>query len=400
MFDEINYLLKKEEERQRNSISLIASENIASKNIRNACASVITNKYAEGYPGKRYYAGCSVADEIENHCINLAKKLFNANFANVQPHSGSQANLAVFSALLQPGDTILSLNLEAGGHLTHGASVSSVSKFYKIVNYSLDENGFIDMDQVETFSLIHKPKLIIIGASGYSRIWDLKKFHEIAKNCNAYLMADIAHTAGIVAAGYHENPIEYADVVTTTTHKTLRGPRSGLILSNNEEIFEKLNKGIFPSTQGGPLLNIIAGKAVGFEENSTSEFKDYIGKVLKNAQIFANEFKLAECQIISGGTDNHLMIVNLKNLNISGKEAQTLLEDANVLVSYSALLNDSWANPSGIRIGTPYLTTLGLNENQTKELAQLTIETLKTRKNEKLKEFVLTTAPDLYSKFL
>lgn len=395
----IENVLKNEEIRQSNTISLIASENIASKNVRNACASVFTNKYAEGYPNARYYAGCEYADEIEIIAIDLAKQIFNCSWANVQPHSGSQANEAVYFALLQPGDTILSLNLEAGGHLTHGAKVSSVSRYFKIVNYTLDENGLIDMDAVEKLALEHKPKLIIAGASAYPRFFDWSRFRAIADSVNAYLMADIAHIAGLVAGDVHASPFPFAHVVTSTTHKTLRGPRGGIILSNDEEIGAKIDKAVFPAIQGGPLMNTIAAKAVAFAEILHPDFAIYTKNVVENARILADKLVEAGGQLVTNGTDNHLMILDCNSFEMSGQQAQTLLLDANVLISKSKLLSDSsWLKPNGIRIGTPYITTLGVTDIS--EFADIFCDALKTKNNSNLKNFTIATAQKLYPKFL
>lgn len=397
----IQNILKAEESRQLNTISLIASENIASLPVRAALSSVLTNKYAEGYPGRRYYAGCEHADEIEIYAIELVKKIFNCKWANVQPHSGSQANQAVFLALLNPGDTILSLSLEAGGHLTHGAKVSATSRFYNIVHYSLDSNGIIDMQQVEELARKHKPKLIITGASGYPRLFDWPRFRKIANEVGAYLMADIAHTAGLVAGGAHVNPVEFVDIITSTTHKTLRGPRGGIILSNNEELGAKIDRALFPGVQGGPLMNIIAAKAVAFEENLQPEFKTYAADVLKNAQILAKALQAVGGKLVTDGTDNHLMILDCRSFQLDGKSAEKLLCEANVLISVSALLDDtSWIKPSGIRLGTPYITTLGVNENEMHEFCKLFVDCLQTKNATKLKEHVVATANRLYPQFL
>lgn len=396
---DIQKILAKEREKQSTSISLIASENIASKAVREAASSVLTNKYAEGYPGRRYYGGCEVADEIESLCIALVKELFNCNWANVQPHSGSQANQAVFYALLEPGDTILSLSLKAGGHLTHGASVSSTSKFYKIVHYGLGENDLIDMAQVEKLAREHKPKLIITGASGYPRLWDWKRFRTIADINGSYLLADIAHTAGLVAGNVHENMINEVDVITSTTHKTLRGPRGAFIASNNTAITRKLDSAVFPGIQGGPIMNIIAAKTIAFHEAGQPEFKQYAANTLKNATILANTFLEAGSKLVTGGTDNHLMILDCTSFGMSGNEAEALLKEAHIFVSSSALLNDtSWTTASGIRIGTPYITTLGIENTQ--EFASILSNALKSKNMANLKEYTITTAQRLYPKFL
>ena len=398
LIEQINQILENEEKRQLSSISLIASENITSKAVRNACSSVLTNKYAEGYPNNRYYSGCEYADAIELLCIELVKKIFKCKFANVQPHSGSQANQAAFYALLEPGDTILSLSLKAGGHLTHGAPVSSISKTYKIVNYSLN-NGVIDMNEVAAIAKQYKPRLIITGASAYTRNWDWKAFKKIANENNAYLMADIAHIAGLIAGNAHESPVEYADIITSTTHKTLRGTRGGIILWNDENLTDKINKAIFPAVQGGPLMHIIAAKAAGFAENLDPSFAEYAQNVINNAKILEKRIKAANGRLISNGTDNHLMIMDCQSFQMNAKETEQLLKDANVFVSVSALLEDtSWKNPNGIRIGTPYITTLGVTDIT--EFAELFVKTLTTKNPTDLKKYVIYTANKLYPKFL
>lgn len=390
-------LLQAEETRQKSTLSLIASENITSKNVRLAMNSVLTNKYAEGYPGNRYYAGCEIADQIETKCIELAKQAFNAAWANVQPHSGSQANAAVYFALLNPGDTILSLGLESGGHLTHGAKVSSTNKFYKIINYHIQQNGFIDMSQVESLANEHKPKLIITGASAYSQAWSWQEFATIAKNCGAYLMADVAHIAGLIVGKAHDNPIDYADVITTTNHKTLRGPRGGMILSRNAELGKKLDRAVFPGIQGGPLMNIIAAKAIALQECLQPEFQNYAQKIIENAQILAKTLQTHESEILSGGTVNHLMIASMLPFGLSGKEAVELLNQAGVTTSASALPGESWLNPSCVRFGTPYATTLGIDMPQ---LSELLVQTLQTKNIMPLKNFIESTVEPLYQKFL
>lgn len=396
--EKIFNILKNEEIRQSESISLIASENITSKEVRTALSSVLTNKYAEGYPGKRYYSGCENADEVENLCIDLVKQIFKAEWANVQPHSGSQANAAVFFALLNPGDTILSLSLEAGGHLTHGAKVSSVSTFYNIVHYTINENGLIDMEEVAILAKKHKPKLIITGASAYPGLWDWKRFSEIAKINNSYLLADIAHIAGLIAGGVDENPIEYVDVMTSTTHKTLRGPRGGIIISKSKELGEKIDKAIFPATQGGPIMNTIAAKAVAFAEILDPSFKVYAQNVKDNAKILANTLISEGGKLITNGTENHLMILDVRSFDLNAKEAEKLLMEANILVSPSALIGESWTSPNGLRLGTPYITTLGITD--IKEFANLFTQTLKTKQSAALKEYTITNASNLYKKFL
>ncbi len=391
-------IIEREVARQSNSISLIASENITSKNVRIANASVFTNKYAEGYPNARYYSGCEFADEVESLCIDLVKEIFECKWANVQSHSGSQANTAVYFGLLNPGDTILSLSLESGGHLTHGAKVSSSSTFYNIVHYSVDENGIIDMNSVAELAKTHKPKLIITGASAYPRNWDWKAFQTIAKSCNAYLLADIAHIAGLIAGKAIENPMPYVDIMTSTTHKTLRGPRGGIIMSNNLDIGKLVDRAIFPGTQGGPIVNTIAAKAIGFSENLTPEFQEYSKNVMKNAQILAREILNAGGKLTTGGTDNHLMILDCKSFGMDAKETEKLLLEANILLSVSALMGESWRTPSGVRLGTPYITTLGLSDIT--DFAKLFVEALQTKKIETLKDYTINTAQKMYHSFL
>lgn len=385
-------ILNNEVYKQKNSISLIASENLTSYNVRQALSSVLTNKYAEGYPNRRYYSGCEHADEIENYAIDLAKKIFNAKFANVQPHSGSQANQAVYFALLNLDDTILSLSLNAGGHLTHGYEKNISGKSFNIVHYGLDSNGFIDMNEVESLAKKHKPKLIIAGASAYARLWDWKKFREIANSVGSLLMVDMAHIAGIVAAQECSNPVEYADVVTSTTHKTLRGPRGGIILSNNLEIGKKINSALFPGIQGGPLMNIIAAKAVAFSEiwdvdNDCvqASFKKYIQNVLKNAKILSKKIMDNGGKLVSSGTDNHLFILDCRSFDMNGKEMEFLLKEAQIYLSVSALINDSWDKPNGVRLGTPYITNL---LDDITDFAEIFVDSLKTKNTINLKNKV------------
>ena len=383
-------LIQKEDWKQKNSISLIASENITSQNVRNALSTVLTNKYTEGYPKARYYTGCEYVDEIETHCIDLVKKIFNVSWANVQPHSGSQANQAVFFALLNPGDVILSLDLKSGGHLTHGARVSSTFQNYKIVHYYVDENGKIDMQEVEKLAQEHKPKMIIAGASAYPFKMDFKKFRKIADLNNSYLLADIAHIAGLVASKVFENPAEHAHVLTSTTHKTLRGPRGGIVFSNDIEIGKKIDKALFPGVQGGPMMNTIAAKAVAFEEIlQDASFQEYGKQVLKNTKILAQTFMNNGASVLGNSAENHLLVLNTKSIGIAGKEAEQLLEKANVYVSANAFPGDSWKDPSGLRIGTPYITTLGMKETEVQLFGQEIINALKTKNIENLKNFVI-----------
>ncbi|MDO4265899.1 MAG: serine hydroxymethyltransferase [Eubacteriales bacterium] len=370
---EVGAAIEQEYERQCGNLELIASENIASEAVIAAMGSVLTNKYAEGYPGKRYYGGCQHVDVVENIAIERAKKLFGCDYANVQPHSGAQANMAVFIAMLKPGDTVLGMSLDAGGHLTHGSPVNFSGLFYKIVPYGVDENGIIDYDEVERLAMEHHPKLIIAGASAYCRKIDFKRFREIADKSGAYLMVDMAHIAGLVAAGLHESPIPYADVVTTTTHKTLRGPRGGMILANAEanEKFN-FNKAVFPGMQGGPLEHVIAGKAVCFGEALKPEFKAYQEQVVKNAAALAEALKKQGFKILSGGTDNHLMLVDLRNTEISGKEMQNRCDEVNITLNKNTVPNDPRSPfvTSGVRIGTPAVTTRGLKEADMEKIAE------------------------------
>lgn len=369
-----------EEKRQQNTIELIASENIVSDAVREAQGSVLTNKYAEGYPGKRYYGGCQYIDQVEQLAIDYAKKLFNAKFANVQPHSGSQANMAVYQALLKPSDTILGMGMDAGGHLTHGAKVNFSGKNYQSYSYGLNpETEELDFDEIRKIALKVKPKLIVAGASAYSRIIDWQKFREIADEVGAYLMVDMAHIAGLVATGQHPSPVPVADVVTTTTHKTLRGPRGGMILSNNLKIGKKINSALFPGIQGGPLEHVIAGKAQAFYEDLQQQFTDYIKQVLKNAKAMAATFKESESiRVVSGGTDNHLMIIDITQTGLTGKDAQNLLDSVNITTNKESIPGDQRSPfvTSGLRIGTPAITSRGFDEDDAKKTAELIIELL------------------------
>lgn len=383
--------LEKERQRQENNIELIASENYVSKDILKLQGSILTNKYAEGYPGRRYYGGCQYIDIFENKAIEYAKKLFKCKYANVQPHSGSSANMAVYRALLNPKDIVMGMNLSNGGHLTHGHKLSFSGQDYTIYEYDVRlDNECIDYEELKKKVLEIKPKMIIAGASAYSRIIDFKKFKEIADSVGAYLMVDMAHIAGLVAAGLHPSPIEYATVVTTTTHKTLRGPRGGLILTNDEEIAKKIDKAVFPGIQGGPLMHVIAAKAQCFYEALKPEFKTYIENVLKNIKAMSDEFKENGYRVISGGTDNHLILLDVKSKgNITGKEAEILLDKVNITVNKNTIPNDS-EKPmitSGIRIGSAAMTTRGLNEEDFRHIAHLIIKTLENKDNlEKLNE--------------
>ena len=360
--------------RQQRGIELIASENFVSPAVMAAVGSVLTNKYAEGYPAKRYYGGCECVDVVENIAIERAKELFGAAYANVQPHSGAQANTAVYFALLNPGDTVMGMSLAHGGHLTHGSPVNMSGKYFNFVSYGVtDDTNTINYDMVEAQAKECRPKLIVAGASAYPRVIDFKRLSEIAKSVGAYLMVDMAHIAGLVAAGEHPSPVPYADVVTTTTHKTLRGPRGGMILTNNEEIATKINKAIFPGTQGGPLMHVIAGKAVCFGEALKPEFKAYQKQIVKNAQVLASTLLSEGFDLVSGGTDNHLMLVDLRKVGVTGKDLEKKLDEVYITVNKNAIPNDP-EKPfvtSGIRVGTPAATSRGFVEADMVEIAKL-----------------------------
>lgn len=368
---EIYNYIQEEKHRQETNVELIASENFVSEAVLETMGSILTNKYAEGYPGRRYYGGCEFVDKIESTAIERAKQLFGAEYANVQPHSGSQANMAVYMAMLKPGDTVMGMSLANGGHLTHGSPASFSGKLYNIVSYGIDENGFIDYEQVRRLAHESNPKMIIAGASAYPRKIDFKKFREIADEVGAYLMVDMAHIAGLVCTGYHESPVPYADFVTSTTHKTLRGPRGGLILCK-EKYAKEINKTIFPGIQGGPLEHIIAGKAVCFKEAMQDGFKEYIGQVVKNCKVLAEELMKKGYNLVSGGTDNHLMLIDLINKEMTGKEAENLLHEVNITVNKNAVPNDPQGPfiTSGIRVGTAACTTKGLKEEDMIKLAE------------------------------
>ena len=369
---EVSDAMNAELARQKRNLELIASENIVSPAVMAAMGSALTNKYAEGYSGKRYYGGCECVDVVENIAIDRACKLFGAKYANVQPHSGAQANLAVYFALCEVGDTILGMNLNEGGHLTHGSPVNMSGKNYNFVPYGIDENGYLDYEELEKLAKENKPKLIVAGASAYPRVIDFERISNIAKSVGALLMVDMAHIAGLVAGGVHPSPVPYADVVTTTTHKTLRGPRGGLILTNNEEIAKKINKAIFPGTQGGPLEHIIAAKAVCFGEALKPEFKAYAQQVVKNAQALAEGLVKRGFNLVSNGTDNHLMLVDLQSFNITGKELEKRLDEVYITVNKNAVPNDPQSPfvTSGIRVGTPAVTTRGLVEEDMDKIAE------------------------------
>ena len=368
---EVGNAIKAEYARQKRNIELIASENIVSEAVMAAMGTVLTNKYAEGFPGKRYYGGCECVDVVENIAIERAKKLFGAEHACVQPHSGASANLAVYFALIKPGDTVLGLNLAHGGHLTHGSPVNLSGSYYNFVPYSLDDTEHINYDKVRELALEHKPKLIVAGASAYPREIRFDKFAEIAHEVGAYLFVDMAHIAGLVAAGLHQNPVPYADVVTTTTHKTLRGPRGGLILCK-EALAKQINKAVFPGTQGGPLEHIIAAKAVCFGEALKPEFKAYQQQVINNAQAFAKALMDQGFRLVSGGTDNHLILIDLQNMNITGKELEKRLDEVYITANKNAIPNDPTSPfiTSGLRVGTPAVTTRGFKEEDMVEVAK------------------------------
>ncbi|WP_279036070.1 serine hydroxymethyltransferase [Lactobacillus intestinalis] len=378
--------IKKEEDRQQHTIELIASENIVSDAVREAQGSVLTNKYAEGYPGKRYYGGCQYIDEVEQRAIDYAKELFDAKFANVQPHSGSQANMAVYQALLKPGNKILGMGMDAGGHLTHGSKVNFSGKNYQSFSYGLNpETEELDYDQIMADAKEIQPQIIIAGASAYSRIIDWNKFREIADAVGAYLMVDMAHIAGLVVTGDHPNPVPVADVVTTTTHKTLRGPRGGMILTNDPEIAKKINSALFPGTQGGPLEHVIAAKAQAFYEDLQPQFKTWTDQVIKNAQAMAAEFNKSETiRVISGGTDNHLMILDITKTGLTGKAAQNLLDSVNITTNKESIPNDQRSPfiTSGLRIGSPAITSRGFKEDDARTVADLIIKALTNADNE------------------
>jgi len=376
---EIYNAILEEEKRQEEGIELIASENFVSKAVMEAAGSVFTNKYAEGYPERRYYGGCVNADTVEQLAIDRLKKIFGAKFANVQPHSGSQANMGVYVSLLEAGDKILGMGLSSGGHLTHGYKVNFSGKNYIGIEYGLNpETELLDYDEVRRLAVQEKPKIIVAGASAYSRIIDFKKFREIADEVGAYLMVDMAHIAGLVAAGEHPNPMEYADIVTSTTHKTMRGPRGGIILTNNEEIAKKIDKAIFPGIQGGPLMHIIAAKAVAFKEALSPEFKEYQKQVVKNAKAMADALVKGGLRIVSGGTDNHLMLVDLRPKGVTGKLAEESLEKAGITCNKNAIPNDP-EKPfitSGVRLGTPAITARGMKEDESVKIAEMIIKVL------------------------
>ena len=384
---EIFSLIEKEFERQQSKLEMIASENFTSIAVMEAQGTVLTNKYAEGLPGKRYYGGCEYYDEIENLAIERAKKLFNAEHVNVQPHSGAQANFAVFLAVLKPGDTILGMSLDQGGHLTHGSKANVSGKWFKSVFYGVNENGFIDYEELEKIAKAEKPKLIIAGASAYSRTIHFDKFRKIADILGAYLMVDMAHIAGLVACGLHPSPFPYADFVTTTTHKTLRGPRGGLIFCK-EKYAKQINSAVFPGSQGGPLMHVIAAKAVALKEALEPEFKDYQNHVVNNAKALANTLIQNGIDIVSGGTDNHLLLVDLRKVNLTGKEAEHILDEVGITCNKNTIPRDQESPfvTSGIRLGTPAITTRGMKEKEMILLGALIASVVKNPKDEKIIE--------------
>ena len=399
---EIQKAIDQELSRQREKLEMIASENIVSTAVMQAQGSILTNKYAEGYPGKRYYGGCEYVDIVEQLAIDRAKKLFGAEYANVQPHSGAQANTAVYFALLQPGDTILGMNLTDGGHLTHGSPVNISGKYFKIIPYGVDkETERIDYDELERLAKEHQPKLIVGGASAYSRIIDFERMAQIAKSVSAYFMVDMAHIAGLVAAGLHPSPVPYADVVTTTTHKTLRGPRGGLILCRDAEFGKQFNKAIFPGIQGGPLMHVIAAKAVAFKEALSDEFKVYQQQVLDNAKALSDELVKKGFRIVSGGTDNHLMLVDLRSKNITGKEAQFLLDEIGITANRNTIPFEPLSPfvTSGIRLGTPALTTRGLKEEDIREVADIIADVIENREDSAVIEAAKAKVQAICKKF-
>ena len=391
----------READRQEHNIELIASENIASAGVRAAQGSILTNKYAEGYPGKRYYGGTEFIDQIEQLAIDRAKELFGADYANVQPHSGSQANAAVYAALLEHGDHVLGMDLDAGGHLTHGSPVNFSGKTYQFHAYGLDENELIDYDQVQALAEEFKPKLIVTGASAYSRFIDFDRFRQIADSVGAYLMVDMAHIAGLIAAGVHPSPVGIADVVTTTTHKTLRGPRGGMILAK-EELGKKLNSAIFPGTQGGPLEHVIAGKAVAFYEAMQPSFKEYGKQIVANAKAMAEVFSQSDLvRVISGGTDNHLFNLDLTATGLTGKEAQNLLYSIHITTNKEAIPNEPRSPfiTSGIRIGTPAITTRGFKEHEAREVAHMILRAFENHDNQEVLDMIAKEVITLTDKF-
>jgi len=401
MDQELFEAIEQEKQRQETGIELIASENFVSENVLKAQGSILTNKYAEGYPGRRYYGGCEFVDVIENLAIDRAKDLFGAEYANVQPHSGSQANMAAYQALLEPGDKILGMDLNHGGHLTHGSKVNFSGKTYDIIAYGVtDDKEVIDYDKVREIALEEKPELIVAGASAYSRALDFKKFREIADEVDAKLMVDMAHIAGLVATGHHQNPVPYADVVTSTTHKTLRGPRGGLILAK-EEYGKKLNSAVFPGIQGGPLEHIIAAKATAFYEAMQPEFEDYIEQVIKNAKAMVGIFKDSHFRVVSRGTDTHLFLLDVSAYELNGQELETLLDSVDITVNKNAIPFDTLppTKTSGIRIGTPAVTTRGFKEAEAEKIAKFIVAVAENQEDTEILEGIRTAVHNLTQQF-
>ncbi|OJG72737.1 serine hydroxymethyltransferase [Enterococcus quebecensis] len=395
--------IAKENDRQENNLELIASENVVSEGVMAAQGSILTNKYAEGYPGKRYYGGCEFIDIVEDLAIDRAKLLFGAKFANVQPHSGSQANTAAYLSLIEPGDTVLGMDLSAGGHLTHGSPVNFSGKTYNFVSYGVDPTTeVIDYNVVRILAREHQPKLIVAGASAYSRTIDFEKFREIADEVGAKLMVDMAHIAGLVAAGLHPNPVPYADITTSTTHKTLRGPRGGLILTNDEELAKKINSNIFPGIQGGPLEHVIAGKAVAFKEALDISFKEYSEQVIENAKAMTKIFnQTPEARLVSGSTDNHLLLIDVSGFGLNGKEAEAILDSVNITANKNSIPFEQLSpfKTSGIRIGTPAITTRGFKEDDCVEVAKLIVKVLNDHENETTLSEVRASVSELTKKY-
>ena len=389
--------------RQQNNLELIASENIVSEGVLAAQGSILTNKYAEGYPGKRYYGGCEFIDVVENLAIERAKELFGAKFANVQPHSGSQANTAAYLSLIEPGDTVLGMDLSAGGHLTHGSPVNFSGKTYHFVGYGVDPTTeVLDYEVIRILARKHQPKLIVAGASAYSRIIDFEKFREIADEVGAKLMVDMAHIAGLVAAGLHPNPVPYADITTTTTHKTLRGPRGGMILTNDEELAKKINSNVFPGIQGGPLEHVIAGKAVAFKEALAPEFKEYSEQVIANTQAMAKVFnQAAGARLVSGATDNHLLLIDVRGFEMNGKEAEKLLDSVNITVNKNSIPFETLSpfKTSGIRVGTPAITSRGFKETDATKVAEFIVQVLSNPEDEAIQTEVKAKMKELTDQY-
>ena len=402
MYDkQVFQAIENEKLRQENGIELIASENFVSEEVMAAQGSILTNKYAEGYPGKRYYGGCEFVDVIENLAINRLKELFQAEYANVQPHSGSQANMAAYRALLEPGSKILGMDLNHGGHLTHGSKVNFSGQTYYFVSYGVDKDTeVIDYEKVKEIAIQEKPQLIVAGASAYSRQIDFKKFREIADEVGAKLLVDMAHIAGLCATGYHQNPVVYADVVTSTTHKTLRGPRGGIIMAK-KQYGKKLNSAVFPGIQGGPLEHVIAAKAVAFNEAMDPSFKEYIGQVVENAKAMAEVLKQSKFRVISGGTDNHLLLLDVSEFGLNGQEVETLLDSVGITVNKNSIPFDTLppSKTSGIRIGTPAITTRGFGRKEAVQVAELMIETLENRDKPEQLEAIRNSVHELTANF-